>query len=530
VSDFKVGETDPTTGRLILDPGDPLPSARVFLRKRFTVEDVVALRFYAGVFFGWRDNRYAPIDEDELRSELYRFTENAVRLKASQDGDVKFVPFQPTSAKVGNLVDAIKAETILAADVVSPVWLDEDGNSPKPAELLVCRSGSLHIPANRWIAPTPRLFSTSALSFDYEHDAPEPVQWLSFLAGLWPDDPQSIELLQDWFGYCLTGDTSQQKMLLLVGPKRSGKGTIGRILRELAGAGNVAGPTTSSLATQFGLQPLIGKTLAIVSDARFSGQPESSVVLERLLCISGEDALTIPRKYQSDVTMRLPTRFMFLTNELPRVIDTSGALASRFVVLMLRESFLGREDTELTNKLLAELPGILKWALVGWRRLRQRGRFVQPESSQDAIRELGDLASPVSAFVRDCCMIGPGYQANVDDMYAAWKDWCEGHGRDHPGTIQTFGRDLLAAVPSLRRARLRDGDDRRRAYVGIGLQAEAGPHWSATRHSVGRTGAGRDGGNGEVSADAAMAGYADRRGPAASESVVSEAEREEIEL
>jgi len=34
--------------------------------------------------------------------------------------------------------------------------------------------------------------------------------------------------LQDWFGYTLSPDTSQQKMLMIVGPTRSGKGTIGR--------------------------------------------------------------------------------------------------------------------------------------------------------------------------------------------------------------------------------------------------------------------------------------------------------------
>ena len=70
----------------------------------------------------------------------------------------------------------------------------------------------------------------------------------------------------------LTGDTRQQKALLIVGPKRSGKGTIGRILTHLVGTGNVAGPTISGLARVFGLQPLIGKSVAIVSDARFAGE------------------------------------------------------------------------------------------------------------------------------------------------------------------------------------------------------------------------------------------------------------------
>jgi hypothetical protein len=45
-------------------------------------------------------------------------------------------------------------------------------------------------------------------------------------------------------------------------------------------------------------------------------------------------------------------------------------------------------------------------------------------------------------------------------------------GRDHPGTKQTFGRDLGAAVPELRIRQPRDADGRQyRTYQGIRLKA-----------------------------------------------------------
>ena len=56
--------------------------------------------------------------------------------------------------------------------------------------------------------------------------------------------------------------------------------------------------------------------------------------------------------------MKLLTRFMFLTNELPRMSDFSGDLAGRFVILRLTKSFYGREDVTLTEQLLTALPGI----------------------------------------------------------------------------------------------------------------------------------------------------------------------------
>jgi putative DNA primase/helicase len=327
---------------------------------------------------------------------------------------------------------------------------------------------NLHIPAGRVFPATPSLFNTNSLEFDYDPGAAVPEKWLRFLAELWDGDAQSVQLLQEWFGYCLTADTSQQKMLLLLGPRRCGKGTIGRVLTRLVGAGNVAGPTTSSLAGPFGLQPLIGKSLAIVSDARFSGD-DIAIVTERLLCISGEDTLTIDRKHVGSVTMKLPTRFMFLTNELPRVNDASGALAGRFMVLRFIKSFYGHEDKELTGKLLSELPGILLWALQGWQRLRERGRFMQPAGVEDAIGDLEDLFSPVGAFVRDRCAVGLGKTIESGQLFDAWRDYCRSIGRVHVGTIQTFGRDLRAVLPGLRISQPRMAGGRMRWYEGIAL-------------------------------------------------------------
>ena len=89
-------------------------------------------------------------------------------------------------------------------------------------------------------------FSTNALEFDFSLDAPEPTLWLDFLTQLFGDDIESIETLQEWFGYLLTPDTRQQKIFMLIGPPRSGKGTIARVLESLIGRANVAGPTLAS--------------------------------------------------------------------------------------------------------------------------------------------------------------------------------------------------------------------------------------------------------------------------------------------
>ena len=117
---------------------------------------------------------------------------------------------------------------------------------------------------------------------------------------------------------------------------------------------------------------------------------------------------------------------------------------------MLTKSFYGHEDQDADEKLMTELPGILNWAIAGLGPARTRGHFQQPASAKEAMEQLEDLASPIGAFVRERCDIGAAYSAAIDTVFVAWKTWCEEQGRDHPGTKQSFGRDLRAALPGLK--------------------------------------------------------------------------------
>lgn len=448
-----LGNREPRSGKLVLSPTRTLPTAESFVREFCLHPDARTIHCYAGALTEWRDNRYGELEDNAVKKILQAWLHDALRYVVNRTtGELELVDFQSNPSTVKAAMESLKAFCHLPATTPCPSWLDSAVNRPPPREIVPCCSFLLHLPTMRRLPATPLFFSPSALEFDPDPCAPAPSGWYAFLHQLFDGDIESLDLLQEWFGYCLTDDTSQQKMLLMVGPKRSGKGTIARVLAKLIGAANVCGPTTSSLAGPFGLQPLIGKTLAIVSDARFHGENIATVV-ERLLCISGEDTLTVDRKHLTSVTMKLPTRFMFLTNEFPRLTDASGALAGRFVILRLTESFYGKEDTGLTDRLLSELPGILNWAIEGWRQLNERGHFVMPTRVRDVVQEIEDLSSPVAAFVRTECVVGPGRRIWVDDLYAAWKEWCEREGRTLVSTKQAFGRDLAAAVAGVARRR-----------------------------------------------------------------------------
>lgn len=458
-------KAEPATGDLILSGGAPLVSARQFLARGHTLNSTRTLHHQNGTFYSWDGSHYTELAPEEMRERLYCFLDTAKRI----DERKQIVPFNPTKNKVANVLEATAAEAQLARRIRAPAWLGDDTN-PRAGEMIACSNVLLHLPTKDTRAHTPDFFTLNALDFAYDAAAPEPAEWLKFLASIWPDDQEAIDTLQEAFGLFLTGDTRHQKAILVVGPKRSGKGTIARVLTDLLGAVNVCGPTLSSLSQNFGLAPLIGKRLAIVSDARLSGKTEQSIIVERLLSITGEDSLTIDRKFRDGWTGKLDARFLILTNELPRLTDSSGALAGRFVILVMQRSFYGKEDLGLSDKLRAELPGILLWAIKGWERLDKRGHFVPPKSADAARQALEDLGSPIGAFLRDRCTTGPGQGVRCEGMYQAWCEWCREQGREHPGTVQTFGRDLSAAVPGLKIERPWSAEPPRpRYFSGISL-------------------------------------------------------------
>ncbi|ADG97285.1 phage/plasmid primase, P4 family [Segniliparus rotundus DSM 44985] len=452
-------------------PSAPMRVARQLAKGYEHESGLFTLGHLRGDWLLWDGSMWAVVEQDELRSHIYRSLEHAVYKARVGKGEAwEARAFDPTPGKVSSVLDALRAVVLMDGGLDAPKWIGASGARRPPAgEVVACANGLLHVPSRTMIEHTPEFFTRTAVPFDYNPSAPEPKRWLGFLQSVWPGDADSVALLQEFFGYVLSGRTDMQKILLVVGPPRSGKGTIARVLIALVGKANAAAPTLASLGTNFGLSPLLGKPLAVVGDARLGGAGTRQVV-ERLLSISGEDWLTVDRKNKEPWTGPIPARFVIVSNELPRLSDASGAIAKRFVVLTMAQSFLGKEDHRLTADLLEELPGILAWSLDGLERLARNGSFTRTASSQDATRELEDLASPVAAFLREHCVIDPDGTVEKDKLYARWAVWCEQNGLK-PTNSAMFGRDLRAAFPGLGDARPRNtGSKRPRHHVGIRLK------------------------------------------------------------
>ena len=285
-------------------------------------------------------------------------------------------------------------------------------------------------------------------------DGADCPNWLHFLEQLWEQDPQSIDCLQEIFGYFLEPSNDLQKIFMLIGPTRSGKGTISRVIEAMLGA-SVVKPSLTDFTATFGLEQIIGRSLAIVPDGRLGRDANSAVAVERMLSISGGDSPSIQRKYLSAYRGPTTCRFLILTNELPLLPDASGALASRIVLLRTLKSFLGKEDTKLfEQKLKPEIEGIFRWALDGWQRLRAGGHFGVADSAKGMLDDFVDLSNPLSDFVNECLDLDPENILQKDDVYGAYVRWANQHDKK-PVNSSWFFR-TVGALPGVDVAYRRD--------------------------------------------------------------------------
>ncbi len=430
------------------------------------------LLHHAGQWYRHTGGRYEVLAEQELDGDLWRFLDG-VRVRAPGDpGEPdRLTPLLVTHERVVGVRRALHTRDLLPrVTVAPPAWLADDPGWA-PLATVACPNGIVHLVDGTCAPPTPALWATQRLAVPYEAHAPTPTAWLRFVDEVFAGEAAAIATLQELMGYLLTPDTRRHKLFLLVGPPRSGKGTIGRVLRGLLGADQVAAPSLADLERPFGLATLLGKSLAILGDARLADRRGGGELEARLLSLSGEDALDIARKYLPTVTVVPTARVLIISNQVPAFADVSGALAARFVVLRTRRSFLAREDLTLDAQLRAELPGILQWAIAGWRRLQGAAGFATPASVAADHADLQGLASPVAQFVEAHLRLDPGGAAPVDAVFACWRRWCEATGHRWPGSVQALGRDLRALLGDVELRQRGSGSARARVYHGVTLRA-----------------------------------------------------------
>jgi putative DNA primase/helicase len=136
----------------------------------------------------------------------------------------------------------------------------------------------------------------------------------------------------------------------------------------------------------------------------------------------------------------------------------------------MTNSFFGKEDVTLSDKLIAELSGIFNWCLEGHRRrlARPSERFVQPKSGIELLETMEELGNPMSSFIEDVLVYDPESHVTKDALFACYKKWAV-HKNIPVGTDMAFKRKFLAATQDkhVNSSQIRENNERQRVYLGV---------------------------------------------------------------
>lgn len=289
--------------------------------------------------------------------------------------------------------------------------------------------------------------------------------WQKFLTEALPDNDVR-EFLRRLMGLSLVGKVVEHVLPIFTGTGRNGKGTFVRTIGAAFGDYAIEAEPELFLARDrahpTGQLDLRGIRLATCQETD-EGKRLAVATVKRL---TGGDPIRA-RAMRQDFVEFLPSHLpVMITNHLPKVPADDPALWARLLVVPFNESFLGREDTGLGDRLELELPGVLAWAVAGYTDYLGQ-RLNAPAAVTAATKSYQLNSDALAQFIEDRCLTGASYYTKSSDLWHAWTEWCRG-GSEEPGNQRRF-KELMQA-----RGYGSDHTKIGTVYRGLGLAAEAG--------------------------------------------------------
>ena len=283
-------------------------------------------------------------------------------------------------------------------------------------------------------------YITMALGTAYDPAARCP-RWERFLGEIFDNDKELIRYIQRATGYCLTGDTREQKIFLCYGKGSNGKSRFLEVLTRLLGdySANASFDTfdadrrsdnTNDLAA------LKGRRLVTVIET----EADRRLAEARVKSVTGGDLITARFLYGEFFSYRPQFKIWMSMNHLPVIKGTERGIWRRLKLIPFLQSFEGREDMQLDATLQAELPGILNWALVGLREWQAHGlgRAVAIDAATQKYQEESDQ---VGRWLSDCTVAGPRFTTTAAAAYKSYSGWSDTNG-EKSFTQSLWGRRL----------------------------------------------------------------------------------------
>lgn len=356
-------------------------------------------------------------------------------LKAAQKSHLNHARTSGNSGKISNMLLEARADHRVATPV--------DGLNADPMKLAVA-NGVLHFTtvhdehAASWgqpaevpqvdLLPHDRRQKISKIAkASYDPGAACPT-WVSFLARVLPD-PEVRSFIKRWFGYSLTGLTSEQKLVFLYGGGRNGKSTMVDTVAEImADYGS-----TIPIETLTGSEQRKGSDatpdLVRLPGARFvrASEPEQGQKMKEALikALTGGEAIMIRRMMQEFVEVVPEFKLTISGNYKPEVRGADDGIWRRIVLVPFLEQIAEDEvDPLLPHKLKAEADGILAWMVEGCLEWMQGGLRV-PQSLIDATADYRRESDPPRDFLETQCEVTGSAEdfetgRDLGDAFNAW--------------------------------------------------------------------------------------------------------------
>jgi P4 family phage/plasmid primase-like protien len=257
----------------------------------------------------------------------------------------------------------------------------------------------------------------------------EPSRFMLFLHEIFDGDADVIAFMQRFVGYALTGETREHKMLFFYGSGRNGKSVFLSILFHILGEYARRASAGTFLNTHGEKHPtdlagLQGARLVIGSELPKGKTWDESTIKD----LTGGDVITA-RKMRGDFFDFTPQlKLLIAGNNMPSFRGVDEAIRARVVLVPFKVTIPAENrDQHLLDKLKAEAPQILQWAIEGAAMWSQYGLIV-PDRIAAASAEYFDQEDTLGQFLNDETEAVVGHFIPAQDIHQRFTQWCEGQG------------------------------------------------------------------------------------------------------
>lgn len=268
---------------------------------------------------------------------------------------------------------------------------------------------------------------TKTLGTKYDPAAKCP-RWLRHLGEVFEGNANLIAYIKRAVGYSLTGDTREQKAFILYGHGANGKSVTLTTLRKLLGdyGDNTPFDTFDADTTEarHDLAKMRGARFVTVIEAN-----EDRYLNEaRIKAITGGEQISSRALYQMPIDYRPTFKLWIALNHLPVIRGTDKGIWRRIDLVAFNRSFEGAQDDKgLEATLVAELPGILNWAIEGAREWVAMG-LAQPDEVTRETNTYRQTMDIVQQWLDECATMDARAETAAGMAYQSYGHWCAESG------------------------------------------------------------------------------------------------------